>query len=124
MIDAWRQRSLEERKSRPLLYAILGDGTPLFKFDPEDIAYTEATEGLREGFGKDGPDTTGYKLGQACGNCRSLFIHKTSGVRICDQMKVTVREKAWCNRWEVPWPVEVFKRYQEIGREALTPPKR
>jgi hypothetical protein len=59
-----------------------------------------------------------------CGNCRSLFVHATSGIRICDQVRGEVLDTAWCNRWQPPWPVATFRAYQERGRAVFGPTKK
>ena len=70
----------------PLLYRVLGTGTPSFKMSAGDSAYTDASQ----------------VPGQTCGNCVRSYQHVTSGRFICDQIRPDVVLNGWCRLWRAP----------------------
>jgi hypothetical protein len=136
-IAKWKKLPEVVRGTTPLLYALLGDGTPLFKLDKSDAAYTDDTTGLAVGAGEDvmkhprkpdivvpgtRPDVvlgTGYQHGQTCSNCQSAYQHLTTGTFLCDRVRGVIAPAGWCNRWNPPWPKDLYAKYQEGGREVL-----
>ena len=67
----------------PLLYALLGSGTPPYKMSPGDAQY--GTPPVRA---------------QTCGNCVRAFQHVTSKAYICDQIRGPIEPGAWCRLWK------------------------
>lgn len=67
----------------PLLYALLGSGTPPYKMSPADAHYASRS----------------LQPGQTCGNCRHAYQHVTSKVFICDQIRGAIQPTAWCRLW-------------------------
>jgi hypothetical protein len=66
----------------PLLYFLLGSGTPPFKMSKEDSAYQ------------------GRQVGkQRCDNCSSAYQNVVSGDFICSQVEGAIVPKAWCRLW-------------------------
>jgi len=118
MIERYRMAPEAKRGEKPLLYVLLGDGTPAYKFDKMDVAYTDnAASGVPTSPG--GPETTPYRRGQTCNNCQSLYLHVTTETLLCDQVRGVIAGPGWCDRWRPPWPTAEYQDYQEVGRRAL-----
>lgn len=67
----------------PLLYALLGAGTPPYKMSPSDAAY----------------QSSNAVTGQRCGNCVRSYQNVVSKRYICDQIRGDIRPEAWCRLW-------------------------
>lgn len=80
-IEQFRQLPNEEKDTLPLLYFILGQGTPAFKMNKRDVDYKKAE-------GK-----------EACGNCRSAYQKVKTGKYICSWVNGKIRPEDWCNKW-------------------------
>ena len=80
-----RFRSLPEdvRAQTPLLYWLLGEGTPRYKVSAEDSEYT------------DHPEDDDH----VCGNCEFYYLHVPTGAGICSRIRPLVRTGGWCNLW-------------------------
>lgn len=81
-IQAFRRLPLKLRAQTPLLYWLLGDGTPPYKMAPADADYIE------EGRGP-----------ELCANCAYAFQHVTSREYICSQISGPIQPRAWCRLW-------------------------
>jgi hypothetical protein len=66
----------------PLLYFLLGSGTPPYKMSSRDAGYVLRTVD-----------------GQNCANCSSAFQHVVTGELICDQIRGEIKPHAWCRLW-------------------------
>lgn len=84
-IDQFRRLPVLQKKDLPLLYFLLGsgNGTPPYKMDPGDAAYTARSA----------------VSGQECANCSRSYLHVKSGGYICDQISGFIQPKAWCRLW-------------------------
>jgi hypothetical protein len=82
-IERFRKLPLAERREQPLLYWLLGEGTPAFKMTKEDSDY-HATS----------------KDKQKCGNCEFAFKKVVGGRFICSQIEGLIEPKAWCRLWK------------------------
>ncbi len=83
-IDRFRLMSEAEReKAGPLLYWILGQGTPAFKMGQGDTEYTDRSE----------------VTGQTCGNCEYAYQAVVLKKFICSQIEGFIKPPGWCNRW-------------------------
>ncbi len=84
-IQRYRQLPAEQRAQVPLLYWLLGDGTPPYKMSKEDSEYTEESE-VEE---------------QTCANCQYIYQANGHGDQgfICSQIRGEIAPAGWCNRW-------------------------
>ena len=67
----------------PLLYQILGEGTPDYKMSKEDADYRHQPVN-----------------GQKCGNCRFAYKKVVTGEFICSQVEGNVQPEHWCRLWK------------------------
>ena len=81
-IARWRKFPKKKRDSKPLLYWLLGSGTPPYKMTKKDSNYK----------GKS------YR-GQNCGNCRYTFRRHVNDELICSQIRGNVELNHWCRLW-------------------------
>ena len=102
-IERYRRLPEAQRAQKPLLYWLLGDGTPPYKFRKEEVQY-----------GAPPPQVAGR---QNCGNCVHAYVHLTSSTPICDLMRGVIAPQAWCNRWAPPMPAPQYVAYQERAAE-------
>lgn len=68
----------------PLLYSLLGSGTPPLKFAKEDVAYQDRPVGK-----------------QQCANCSSAYRNVVTADMICSQVSGTIDGGAWCRIWNL-----------------------
>lgn len=87
----------EERERIPLLYWILGSGTPPYKMAKDDARYTDRSADT---------DTV-------CANCEYMYTKTATVVdpdseplHICSQVTGSVRPMGWCRLWEAEGSVE------------------
>tara|TARA_Y100000310_G_C20543474_1_gene744458 strand:- start:661 stop:1020 length:360 start_codon:yes stop_codon:yes gene_type:complete len=97
-IKRFRSLPLRERVKRPLLYWLLGDGTPPFKLTKPEAAYLRVSPFAH--------------LGHICGTCLHAYTHTTTGTMICDQMRGVIHNEAWCRLWRPPIPKKRYEAYQ------------
>lgn len=77
------------KKTKPLLYWLLGSGTPEYKMSPEDAHYQKA-----EG-------------DQRCGNCEFAYSKiARPHIKICSQIRGQIDESYWCKLWQKPGTTE------------------
>ena len=81
-ITEFRNLPNEVKEQKPLLYWLLGSGTPPYKMSKKDSAYQ----------GKP------YR-GQNCGNCRFTFMRVLNKELICSQIEGNVEIEHWCKLW-------------------------
>lgn len=83
-VERWREEVPEEVKEQePLLYYLLGSGTPPYKMDKDDAEYIHEPQGI-----------------QRCANCEYGYIEAESGEMICSQIRGQVRANHWCRLWK------------------------
>jgi hypothetical protein len=87
-IKRWRARVPVTVKSRlPLLYWLLGEGTPPFKMPKPDAAY--------------GPPPAQFKGTQRCSNCRFAYAKVINPqIIICSQIEGRIQPQLWCRLWK------------------------
>jgi len=82
-IERWHRRIPDRVKARlPLLYWLLGDGTPPFKMSKAASQY--------------GPSQV---EGQRCANCRFAYQKVATGEVICSQVTGYIQLPLWCKLW-------------------------
>ena len=81
-ISQFRRLPIEERRKKPLLYWLLGSGTPPYKMTKKGSNY----------IGKP------YR-GQKCGNCRFTFQRYVNDELICSQIQGNIELEHWCRLW-------------------------
>jgi len=72
----------EEKKNEPLLYWLLGSGTPPYKMEKADADY----------------DVEPYE-GQKCANCE-FYYEGVDGQGVCSQVRGDIGRKHWCRLWQ------------------------
>lgn len=82
-IEEYDKLSKEQKEKIPLLYWILGTGTPAYKMSKKDSHYIEES---------DVPN-------QDCANCKYLYWNVSRERYICSQIRGEVVEEAWCHLW-------------------------
>lgn len=83
-VERFRTLPARVRARLPLVYWLLGDGTPPYKMSKDDSAY-----------GAPPPQAKG----QVCGNCRFAYVRILTGDIICSQIEGRVGWGAWCRLW-------------------------
>ena len=83
-IEEFRQLPEEERARRPLLYYLLGDGTPPYKMSKEDSDYSDKTP----------------LESQTCENCEFLYLKPYKNKYICSKIAGEIVPAGWCKLWE------------------------
>lgn len=83
-VERFRQLPAEQRAQMPLLYWLLGSGTPPYKSTPEDARYVQLS----------------VVQGEQCGNCRHAWQSVPTGNRICAMIQGSIEPQAWCRYWD------------------------
>ncbi len=83
-IDEFHQLPDEQKTDLPLLYHILGSGTPDYKMSKEDSEYTDTSE----------------VEGQTCENCKSAYQRVYNQHFICSQITGGIEPAGWCRLWK------------------------
>jgi hypothetical protein len=81
-IEQFRNLPNDAKADKPLLYWLLGSGTPPYKMSKKDSLYK----------GKS------YR-GQNCGNCRFTFMRWVNKELICSQIQGNIELEHWCKLW-------------------------
>jgi len=84
-IERFRALPPEERAKTPLLYHLLGDGTPAYKMTPEDSQYTDLSQ---------------YR-GKQCATCQFPYMSMRSKKFICSQVSNRIKPTGWCRLWRL-----------------------
>lgn len=84
-VERFRRLPMAEREDKPLLYWLLGEGTPAFKMSKADSAYQESP-----------------KNGQKCSNCEFAYKKVVRNQYICSQIAGDILPQAWCRLWKAP----------------------
>jgi len=82
-IEAFHAMSDAEKENTPLLYYLLGQGTPAFKMSKEDSHYINRSSNK-----------------QKCGNCEFAYQKVVNEKFICSQIEGEIQPEAWCRLWE------------------------
>lgn len=83
-IAEYHAMSQEYKDGRPLLYHILGSGTPPYKMSKEDSDYSATTP----------------IQGEICGNCIFAYQNVVRKSFICSQIRGRIKLEAWCRLWK------------------------
>jgi len=82
-ISVFDAKSDEEKSHKPLLYHLLGQGTPAFKMSKEDANYTDKSPGK-----------------QTCSTCRFAYKKVIKDRIICSQIRGPIQLEGWCHLWK------------------------
>lgn len=83
-IEEWNKESNELKENTPLLYWLLGSGTPEYKM-PKDLAKYESKSEISE---------------QMCSNCEYIYLKIANKKYICSQIRGEISPKGWCKLWK------------------------
>jgi len=81
-IERFHKLPEEEQRETPLLYYLLGSGTPNYKMSKELATYKKEPRGE-----------------QKCGSCKFAFQKVVSGKYICSQVRGEIQPEHWCRLW-------------------------
>lgn len=88
-VERWRREEMDDpddtRHTTPLLYWLLGDGTPPYKMSQEDADYR--------------PEPSGD---ERCANCEYFYEEVATGEHICSQIRGAVEPGGWCRLHDSP----------------------
>ena len=82
VIESFQNEPKELRDKKPLLYYILGAGTPPYKMSKEESKYVDKASGK-----------------QKCSNCIFTFQNTIKKTYICSQIRGTIKLGGWCKLW-------------------------
>ena len=84
-IARFRRLPVTQRRHRPLLYWLLGEGTPAFKMSKQDSNYQDPAPGKKR-----------------CGNCEFAYKKVVREQFVCSQVEGDIAASATCRLWEAP----------------------
>ena len=82
VIESFQNEPKELRDKKPLLYYILGSGTPPYKMGKKESGYVDVSSGR-----------------QKCSNCIFTFQNTVKKTYICSQIRGTIKLGGWCKLW-------------------------
>ena len=82
-IERFMRKPKAFRDNKPLLYFILGSGTPPYKMSKKDSLYVDKTT-----------------KAQKCSNCVFTYIKYVDDKPICSQIRGTIKLGGWCKLWQ------------------------
>ena len=82
VIESFQNEPKELRDKKPLLYYILGSGTPPYKMGKKESGYVDVSSGR-----------------QKCANCIFTFQNTLKKTYICSQIRGTIKLGGWCKLW-------------------------
>lgn len=82
-IEKWKKLPAKKRTEIPLLYWLLGSGTPPYKMSKKDSNYRDNPKGK-----------------QKCVNCSFIYHRIASDNYICSQISGKISPNGWCRLWE------------------------
>ena len=82
IIQEYKALPLGQRE-RPLLYHLLGGGTPAYKTSKSEAEYLEEP-----------------RADQKCGNCQFAYQKVVTGKFICSKIRGKITPEAWCKFWK------------------------
>lgn len=83
-IETWRELPDRVKDRVPLLYYLLGSGTPPYKMSKTDSLYVD--ESTTEN--------------QTCANCEFAYKKVVRDRYICSQIRGPIKPKGWCKLWK------------------------
>jgi len=83
-IEEFRALPEKERAKRPMLYWILGGGTPDFKIEQEDADYTDKSK-VEE---------------KTCANCEYAYQKVWNKKYLCSWVKGEINPEGWSKYWK------------------------
>lgn len=83
-IEKFRAMPVDERASRPLLFWLLGTGTPPYKEDKDEAMYTDVASNPEH----------------ICANCIHAYLQILTNKLICDHLEGEIAYEGWCRWWE------------------------
>ncbi len=84
-VRRFRSLPIAEQARIPLLYWLLGSGTPPYKMAPGEAGYVNPSTGA-----------------QTCANCAHAWQNPSTGVLICAMIRDPIVPAAWCRFWAPP----------------------
>jgi hypothetical protein len=81
-IQAFMSKPKAFRDKKPLLYYVLGSGTPPYKMSKKDSLYVDNSTKR-----------------QKCSNCIFTYIKYVDNKPICSQIRGTIKLGGWCKLW-------------------------
>ncbi len=81
-IETFMAKPKKFRDGKPLLYYVLGSGTPPYKMSKKDSLYVDRS-----------------KKPQNCANCIFTYIKYVDKKVICSQIRGTIKLGGWCKLW-------------------------
>lgn len=82
-IEEFRALPEHLKEEEPLLYYLLGSGTPPYKMSKEDSLYADVSN----------------VEGQYCINCIYSYYQPLRKVLICSQIRGAILKEGWCKLW-------------------------
>lgn len=91
-VKRWREDvDMEQKREQPLVYWLLGTGTPDYKMSKPDSDYQHQPE-----------------QGMMCSNCEYYYVG-VDGRAVCSQVRGKVQGEHWCRLWEAEDDLEMDK---------------
>ena len=87
-LKRWKKLPVEEQRSGPLWFWLLGDATPVYKLPPAEVKYT-AKSPIAE---------------RTCGNCKYAYQNVVTKKYICSVIRGFIVPPGWCQLWDAPEP--------------------
>ena len=83
VIERFMKEPKEIKDWQPLLYYVLGSGTPPYKMGKKESAYVDSS--VKK---------------QNCGNCIFTYVKYVDNTPICSQIRGAIKLKGWCKLWQ------------------------
>lgn len=83
--EAVRELREDPDPETPLLYRLLGSGTPPYKMAPSDAGYQDEPHG-----------------GERCSGCEYAYEEVATGKVICSQIRGPIELGGWCRLFDAP----------------------
>jgi len=81
-VEKFRNLPISEKEETPLLYYLLGSGTPDYKMAQSDAKYVDESPSEK-----------------TCGNCEFLYLKNSNKKYIWSQIRGEVKEEGRCKLW-------------------------
>ena len=82
-VERFKKLPEAEREKSPLLFWLLGEGTPNYKVSAKDSEYADIST----------------DKGKTCSNCEWYYVKIANNKGICSKIKPYVKPAGWCNLW-------------------------
>jgi len=83
LIEEYRALPNAEKSKKPLLYWLLGSGTPPYKMSKDDSEYSDEAD-----------------TDSQCGNCKFIYYGLETKNYICSQISGPIRKEGTCKLWK------------------------